>query len=87
MIEKLQTHDEVTIVLPNSDANQSPPLPSPSIGADLRRSESIEGTPGVERVINIKSCPLCHKPRMSDRAEVDRKFNLSISKKSTDSLQ
>ncbi|KLO15227.1 hypothetical protein SCHPADRAFT_871290 [Schizopora paradoxa] len=25
----------------------------------------------VERVINIKNCPLCHKPRMNSRAEMD----------------
>ena len=32
-------------------------------------------TPGMddsfERVINVKNCPLCHRPRMNDRAEVD----------------
>jgi len=26
---------------------------------------------GVERVINVKNCPLCHRPRMNSKAEVD----------------
>jgi phosphatidylserine decarboxylase len=31
-----------------------------------------------ERVINVKSCPLCHKPRMSSKAEVDIVTHMAI---------
>jgi phosphatidylserine decarboxylase len=30
------------------------------------------------RVINIKTCPLCHKPRLSKRAEVDIVTHLAV---------
>lgn len=32
----------------------------------------------VERVINVKSCPLCHRPRMNSKAEVDIITHLAI---------
>ncbi|KAG6863878.1 hypothetical protein C0991_002480, partial [Blastosporella zonata] len=32
----------------------------------------------VERVINVKSCPLCHRPRMSSKAEVDIVTHLAV---------
>ena len=39
-------------------------------------------TPGVddsfERLINVRSCPLCHRPRMNDRAEVDIVTHLAV---------
>ena len=31
-----------------------------------------------ERVINVRSCPLCHRPRMNDRAEVDIVTHLAV---------
>ena len=45
----------------------------PSTSSDDAGEES--GSPGSdetrERVINIKNCPLCHRPRLSSKAEVD----------------
>ena len=32
----------------------------------------------VERVINIKTCPMCHKPRLSAKTEVDIVTHLAI---------
>ncbi|KAF8055577.1 phosphatidylserine decarboxylase-domain-containing protein [Lyophyllum atratum] len=32
----------------------------------------------IERVINVKNCPLCHRPRLTDRAEVDIITHLAI---------
>ncbi|KAF9534069.1 phosphatidylserine decarboxylase-domain-containing protein [Crepidotus variabilis] len=31
-----------------------------------------------ERVINVKNCPLCHRPRMNDKAEVDIITHLAV---------
>ena len=33
---------------------------------------------GLERVINVKSCPLCHRPRMNAKAEVDIVTHLAV---------
>ncbi|KAG6887647.1 hypothetical protein C0995_013752 [Termitomyces sp. Mi166 len=43
----------------------TPPSSSPSSPPDDRDAFA------VERVINVKSCPICHRPRMSSKAEVD----------------
>ena len=32
----------------------------------------------VERVINIKNCPLCHRPRLNSRAEMDIVTHLAV---------
>jgi phosphatidylserine decarboxylase len=32
----------------------------------------------VERVINVKSCPLCHRPRMNSKAEMDIITHLAV---------
>lgn len=36
------------------------------------------GLPAVERVINVKSCPLCHRPRMNSKAEMDIITHLAV---------
>ncbi|KAJ3497878.1 hypothetical protein NLJ89_g10292 [Agrocybe chaxingu] len=33
---------------------------------------------GVERIINIKNCPLCHRPRLNSKAEIDIITHLAI---------
>ncbi|KZT53676.1 hypothetical protein CALCODRAFT_41540 [Calocera cornea HHB12733] len=33
---------------------------------------------GLERIINIKTCPLCHRPRLNARAEVDIVTHLAV---------
>lgn len=32
----------------------------------------------VERVINVKSCPLCHRPRMNSKAEMDIMTHIAV---------
>ncbi|KAL1664147.1 phosphatidylserine decarboxylase-domain-containing protein [Schizophyllum commune] len=32
----------------------------------------------VERVINVKNCPLCHRPRLNDKAEMDIVTHLAV---------
>jgi phosphatidylserine decarboxylase len=32
----------------------------------------------VERVINVKNCPLCHRPRMNDKAEMDIVTHMAV---------
>ncbi|KAG8922083.1 hypothetical protein FRC02_012151, partial [Tulasnella sp. 418] len=44
--------------------------------ADDDESSASEDT--VERVINIKTCPLCHRPRMNSKAEVDIITHLAV---------
>jgi phosphatidylserine decarboxylase len=44
--------------------------------------EDSQGSSGidenVERVINIKTCPLCHRPRMNDKGEMDIITHLAV---------
>ncbi|KAG7089009.1 hypothetical protein E1B28_010722 [Marasmius oreades] len=49
-----------------------------------KASASAEGQngstsePSIERVINVKNCPLCHRPRLSSKAEMDIVTHLAI---------
>ncbi|KAK4698198.1 phosphatidylserine decarboxylase, partial [Phenoliferia sp. Uapishka_3] len=54
------------------------PLAAPSRNASLDPSEDSSTSDTVERVINIKECPLCHKPRMNSRAELDIVTHMGI---------
>lgn len=89
LLKHLEKNEEVTVVLPEAvvdsddakeSSNESESFSAGlAAGADLRRSESTEmGGPAIERVINIKACPLCHKPRMNSRAEVDIITHMAI---------
>ena len=40
--------------------------------------EPSQGISTVERVVNIKTCPLCHRPRLNSKAEVDIITHLGI---------
>lgn len=57
---------------------------SSSAGSEVEGDESSgsgNSSPGVgqvERVINVKTCPLCHRPRMSRKGEVDIITHLAI---------
>jgi len=44
---------------------------SSSGNASPSNSGSEDQYDGVERVINVRNCPLCHRPRMNSKAEVD----------------
>ncbi|KIY44255.1 hypothetical protein FISHEDRAFT_67843 [Fistulina hepatica ATCC 64428] len=40
---------------------------------------SSSGTPpSVERLINVKNCPLCHRPRLTSKAEMDIVTHLAV---------
>jgi phosphatidylserine decarboxylase len=41
-------------------------------------SASDADTQAFERVINIKNCPLCHRPRLNSKAEMDIITHLAI---------
>ncbi|KAG6896379.1 hypothetical protein C0992_008699 [Termitomyces sp. T32_za158] len=44
----------------------------PALTSSSSDPTSVSGDDDVaERVINVKSCPICHRPRLSDKAEVD----------------
>ncbi|KAI0628504.1 phosphatidylserine decarboxylase-domain-containing protein [Trametes polyzona] len=67
-------------------------LPSPGPGSFTRNNstsssdaEDSSGGSGtaspdssVERVINVKNCPLCHRPRLNSKAEVDIVTHLAV---------
>jgi len=46
--------------------------------SDLDVSTSPSPGPAVERVINIRTCPLCHQPRLSNKAEMDMVTHLAV---------
>jgi phosphatidylserine decarboxylase len=50
---------------------------SPASESDLT-SSSLDNDDGVERVINIKTCPLCHQPRLKHKGEIDIVTHLAI---------
>ena len=50
---------------------------SPASDSDLTVS-SGDSDDGVERVINIKTCPLCHQPRLKHKGEIDIVTHLAI---------
>ncbi|EIW57117.1 uncharacterized protein TRAVEDRAFT_168718 [Trametes versicolor FP-101664 SS1] len=49
---------------------------SSSDAEDSSGSSSPDGS--VERVINVKNCPLCHRPRLNSKAEVDIVTHLAV---------
>lgn len=50
---------------------------SSKAGSPDSESSSSSGD-SVERVINVKSCPLCHRPRMNSKAEMDIITHLAV---------
>lgn len=54
-----------------------------SSGSDAEESSASGSTSAsqrsqVERVINVKTCPLCHRPRMNAKAEMDIVTHLAV---------
>lgn len=58
---------------PKSAKSKSKNTPLPSGGAAAAAADD-----SFERVINVRSCPLCHRPRMNDRAEVDIVTHMAV---------
>ena len=55
-----------------SNRPRQPSRPSSTSSEDGGEESSCGGSEGArERVINIKSCPLCHRPRLSSKADAD----------------
>ncbi|KAF8339845.1 phosphatidylserine decarboxylase-domain-containing protein [Cantharellus anzutake] len=50
---------------------------SSDLDNDLSEDQN-SGGPAVERVVNIKTCPLCHRPRLNSKAEVDIITHLGV---------
>ncbi|EJD45982.1 hypothetical protein AURDEDRAFT_113883 [Auricularia subglabra TFB-10046 SS5] len=61
-----------------------PPTPTSSSDVETGPSSPSDESPTppsgptVERVINIRNCPLCHRPRLNSRAEVDIITHLAV---------
>ncbi|KIM63511.1 hypothetical protein SCLCIDRAFT_117153 [Scleroderma citrinum Foug A] len=45
---------------------------------DVTSSMTAVGEDSFERVINVKNCPLCHRPRMNSKAEMDIVTHVAI---------
>jgi phosphatidylserine decarboxylase len=60
---------------PNDPTHFSPPSPSYS---DVEDDSGPGIRNDVERVINIKTCPLCHRPRLKGRSEADIVTHLAV---------
>jgi len=60
-------------------ANRQPSMSGSEAEGDESSGSSNSGSSAqVERVINVKTCPLCHRPRLSSKAEVDIVTHLAI---------
>ncbi|KAG8698758.1 hypothetical protein FRC08_005729 [Ceratobasidium sp. 394] len=57
-----------------------PGYPSMPLNTNSSDDEDDSGSSGseVERVINIKTCPLCHRPRLKGKAEADIVTHLAV---------
>ncbi|KAI0035374.1 phosphatidylserine decarboxylase-domain-containing protein [Vararia minispora EC-137] len=56
----------------------NPQQSTPSSDAEESGSSSPGSDEYVERVINVKNCPLCHRPRMNSKAERDIVTHLAV---------
>ena len=45
---------------------------------DTANETSQNSSDALERVINVKNCPLCHRPRLNSKAEIDIITHLAI---------
>lgn len=71
--------EQVDKLLTRVHAAQASGGSSPASESDLTASNgSNDDEDGVERVINIKTCPLCNQPRLKRKGEVDIVTHLAI---------
>ncbi|GAA5832441.1 hypothetical protein JCM5353_000310 [Sporobolomyces roseus] len=66
----------IKVTAPEPSGSTKPPARQDSF--EPWSDENGSGTNNVERVINIKSCPLCQKPRLSKKGELDIVTHLGI---------
>ncbi len=52
--------------------------PKSKSGSTLSAASSSGSEASLERVINVKNCPLCHRPRLNSKAEVDIITHLAV---------
>jgi phosphatidylserine decarboxylase len=71
----------------SEDSSSPEPSPSPSSSSNVDdASGTLEGSSSgaptapsnVERIINVKNCPMCHRPRMKSKAEMDIITHMAI---------
>ncbi|GAA5933666.1 hypothetical protein JCM10213_008562 [Rhodosporidiobolus nylandii] len=70
--------DGTIVTAPQPSGHVRPPSRSNSMEPSSDETASSGGEKSVERVINIKECPLCRKPRLSGRAEASIITHLGV---------
>lgn len=70
--------EHVDKILTIAHAAQASGGNSTSGSEDDLTASSGDNDEGVERVINIKTCPLCHQPRLKNKGEMDIVTHLAI---------
>ncbi|PPQ93553.1 hypothetical protein CVT25_005520, partial [Psilocybe cyanescens] len=76
-LSKKNTGDSFTSAAPSSSTSSSPSS-SPNHPETMDSSLSSEDPNPVERIINVKNCPLCHRPRLNSKAEMDIVTHLAV---------
>lgn len=76
-IERTASFDGETVLTPDQPVIDGDFTPQSSSDAD---PEETDSTPldDRERVINIKTCPLCHRPRLGKKSEQDIVTHLAV---------
>ncbi|KAH8092634.1 phosphatidylserine decarboxylase-domain-containing protein [Cristinia sonorae] len=81
-IVELTAPTTVTGTTPTPRATHFDRQPSSNASSDAEDSSPGSSSPAsednFERVINVKNCPLCHRPRLSSKAEVDIVTHLAV---------
>ncbi|BEJ14342.1 hypothetical protein CspHIS471_0401090 [Cutaneotrichosporon sp. HIS471] len=63
----------------DSKSSTLPPTDAPSpASSDVEDSSANHSDDQIERVINIRECPLCHRPRLGKRSEKDIITHLAV---------
>ena len=60
-----------------TSGRSSPGTPATGAGAQVASTASSSEAQ-IERVINVKNCPLCHRPRLNSKAEMDIVTHLAV---------
>ncbi|CCO32442.1 phosphatidylserine decarboxylase [Rhizoctonia solani AG-1 IB] len=60
------------------DPNNPTQFASINVSSDEEDSGSASSSNGFERVVNIKTCPLCHRPRLKGKSEADIVTHLAV---------
>ncbi|CEL55676.1 phosphatidylserine decarboxylase [Rhizoctonia solani AG-1 IB] len=60
------------------DPNNPTQFANINVSSDEEDSGSASSSNGFERVVNIKTCPLCHRPRLKGKSEADIVTHLAV---------